>query len=365
MNKPKHNHKEAFCLMMYASEDRAITERIWNSRDGVTPFVVFSQGEPPIELRHVDWHNDRYEPHRVPKPGDRIFADMTKEMMEEDHKRTVEECWDDGEYPMNTMYSSKEKALEALMEEWEPGLPVVLVARSVKTHEYTNDQINETLCLIYECLDEAGYALHAPMLKGIIMQLRKSSTVNWEAVAKEYRRLYEAYVGADCKPEEAMTEHGKVAIAETHKMLDKVVMDHTIETNYPTNSELAILRTKAKRNLDKAKAARLVATPSDYTVKQRELAEAQQAWEQANKAEQEGIQRELDKLSPEEQLVACTCGHPIVRHEDHHECGDYYIRRKEICPVEGRCTPNRGMCEASGCPCLALDHESVRSVNLA
>lgn len=225
----KHDHLEAFCLMTYASEDRAITERIWNSRDGVTPFVVHSREEPFVELSHVDWHNDKCEPHRVPQPGDRIFADMTKEMMAEDHKRTVEECWDDGEYPMSSMYSDKEKALEALMKEWEPGLPTVLVVGAVENSKYTDDQINETLCLVYECLNEAGYALHAPALKGIIMQLRKPpTTVDWEAVAKEYRRLYEVSVGADCEPRFAMTDAGKIAIEHTHEMLDKVITDNTL-----------------------------------------------------------------------------------------------------------------------------------------
>lgn len=34
----KHQHAEAFCLMWYKCRDCPHCERIWNSRDGVTPF---------------------------------------------------------------------------------------------------------------------------------------------------------------------------------------------------------------------------------------------------------------------------------------------------------------------------------------
>lgn len=36
--RPKYNHAEAFCLMWYKCESCPHCERIWNSRDGVTPF---------------------------------------------------------------------------------------------------------------------------------------------------------------------------------------------------------------------------------------------------------------------------------------------------------------------------------------
>ena len=34
-----HNHREAFCLMWYACPC-GHAERYWNSRDGVTPFMI-------------------------------------------------------------------------------------------------------------------------------------------------------------------------------------------------------------------------------------------------------------------------------------------------------------------------------------
>ena len=36
----KYNHAEAYCLMKYKCEKCGTVETIWNSRDGVTPFII-------------------------------------------------------------------------------------------------------------------------------------------------------------------------------------------------------------------------------------------------------------------------------------------------------------------------------------
>lgn len=41
----KHNHAEAFAVMRYASKDGSVTEKLWNSRDGVTPFTLMSKDD--------------------------------------------------------------------------------------------------------------------------------------------------------------------------------------------------------------------------------------------------------------------------------------------------------------------------------
>lgn len=90
-----YNHAEAFKLMKYASDGDGgtdpLVERIWNSRDGVTPFVVSNHPDTRkrfglVEMRHVDWGQDRIEPfwpHVGLRVGDRIFVDMTKERARE------------------------------------------------------------------------------------------------------------------------------------------------------------------------------------------------------------------------------------------------------------------------------------------
>lgn len=54
-----YQHREAFALMQYESDDGSSCRLIWNSRDGVTPFVVTIDG---VEYRHVRWGEDRCVP---------------------------------------------------------------------------------------------------------------------------------------------------------------------------------------------------------------------------------------------------------------------------------------------------------------
>lgn len=49
----RHAHPEAFCVMQYFDDDGNV-EFIWNSRDGVTPFVIISrQGLEAMHRRLV------------------------------------------------------------------------------------------------------------------------------------------------------------------------------------------------------------------------------------------------------------------------------------------------------------------------
>lgn len=80
-----HHHAEAFCLMWYACKC-GHQERIWNSRDGVTPFCALcpSCGSPDEmgTLQHVRWRDDLYAPEHEPTHGQRIWIDMTREAAE-------------------------------------------------------------------------------------------------------------------------------------------------------------------------------------------------------------------------------------------------------------------------------------------
>lgn len=115
--RPKpYEHKEAFCLMLY--RDTAGNEEwIWNSRDGVTPFCIESrQG---LQAQHVDWHRDSYVPDYKPKPGERIFVDLTIERAREFRRRYVDQWWDNElrGNPMREFYPSREEAVEILVRE--------------------------------------------------------------------------------------------------------------------------------------------------------------------------------------------------------------------------------------------------------
>lgn len=67
-------HAEAFKLMIYQCQQCGYAERIWNSRDGVTPFGVGCRhcGD---DAMHTSWRSDQYLPDHDPKPGDRYFRD--------------------------------------------------------------------------------------------------------------------------------------------------------------------------------------------------------------------------------------------------------------------------------------------------
>src|SRR5215469_16924087 len=60
-------HKEAFCLMWYACKC-GHRERVWNSRDGVTPFGMGCPSCGKSTLLHVDWELD------VPSPAHQLAS---------------------------------------------------------------------------------------------------------------------------------------------------------------------------------------------------------------------------------------------------------------------------------------------------
>jgi hypothetical protein len=68
-----YNHAEAYCHMQYACPEGHVVE-IWNSRDGVTPFMVQCL-RPDCDAisQHVCWNEDREDPTYQLQPGDWYF----------------------------------------------------------------------------------------------------------------------------------------------------------------------------------------------------------------------------------------------------------------------------------------------------
>ena len=91
-----HAFNEAFMLMWYACEC-GHRERIWNSRDGVTPFVMAcpSCGE---NLRHVDWQSDEYAPSHQLRSRQHFWRDGTPDEAEAIMRRRIEMMRD--QYPL-------------------------------------------------------------------------------------------------------------------------------------------------------------------------------------------------------------------------------------------------------------------------
>lgn len=119
MNETKYKHKEAFCVMRYASADGNTREVIWNSRDGVTPFVVLSRCG--VEMSHVMWDMDRCEPNYQPRKGMRIFVDATPELLRPKAVEYVEQHWEDSHWPMGrhpSFAEGKAAAVEKILQGW-------------------------------------------------------------------------------------------------------------------------------------------------------------------------------------------------------------------------------------------------------
>jgi len=109
-------HKEAFHLMKYATTDGSEVEWLWNSRDGVTPFIIHSRSG--AEMRHVQWQFDVRIPNYQPLPGERIFVDITPGYAELLAHQNVDLYWEHPEYPMSQAYADKEAAVEMLTREY-------------------------------------------------------------------------------------------------------------------------------------------------------------------------------------------------------------------------------------------------------
>src|SRR6266540_3057797 len=92
--------------MRYLADDGSQELSVWNSRDGVTPFVIsLPSGRGAT---HVDWHQDRYDPTHVPAVGDWIFVDLTEERALQAARRNAQRFWDDPTLPARQSFSSVE-----------------------------------------------------------------------------------------------------------------------------------------------------------------------------------------------------------------------------------------------------------------
>lgn len=107
-------HGEAYMLMTYRCDGMAgglaaaagrerrgcgASEVVWNSRDGVTPFMIGCR-HCGGEAKHVDWQGDVYAPNHQPELGDRIFVDLDPELALPNRRDYVLEWWDHPDAPM-------------------------------------------------------------------------------------------------------------------------------------------------------------------------------------------------------------------------------------------------------------------------
>jgi hypothetical protein len=126
----KYAHKEAFALMWYACIC-GHRERIWNSRDGVTPFSGLfcpSCGGRGLEvggLSHVDWQLDQFAPNHKLHDGQRFFRNGTAEEAEAIIERRIAYFVKAREEIPVAMCERVRAEAREQRGEWKPGWPMV------------------------------------------------------------------------------------------------------------------------------------------------------------------------------------------------------------------------------------------------
>lgn len=102
------NHREAYALMLYRSESTGREEWLWNSRDGVTPFII-SDAEDGSKMRHADFWRDVCAPFYVPPIGSRIFVDLTETRARAIAVRWYDHVKDDDSFKSHPYYEGKSR----------------------------------------------------------------------------------------------------------------------------------------------------------------------------------------------------------------------------------------------------------------
>lgn len=119
----KYKHAEAFMHMNYVSKDGSHII-IWNSRDGVTPFIIMLEGK---EYQHTDWKQDKRDVDYKPKPGDYIFRTVTREDLLEELPKYIEklkvEAQDHDWIRENILARPQEWIEDEIKEQLEMGEP--------------------------------------------------------------------------------------------------------------------------------------------------------------------------------------------------------------------------------------------------
>lgn len=135
------SHAEAFKLMQYDSDDGTETEVLWNSRNGVTPFVLTLRSGK--QGTHARWSDDVLCNETMARAlGVRWFSDHTEETARPAAIAYVEKFWDREDLPMQEMWADKGTAVEYFVQEWL-GSPTVIDCpgppdREVKVPKFSN-----------------------------------------------------------------------------------------------------------------------------------------------------------------------------------------------------------------------------------
>jgi hypothetical protein len=138
-----YQHGEAFMLMTYLCEDCGTKEKLWNTRDGVTPFCIDCR-KCNGDMNHTDWNSDvrdaqfRHQFEVGMFLTMRVFVDAADfpRMMRRKATEYVNRQWEAVEWPMKNNLTNehgaamtKGQAIEFFVKDWsKDGSPQVVTA---------------------------------------------------------------------------------------------------------------------------------------------------------------------------------------------------------------------------------------------
>ena len=123
-----HTCGDAYMHVPYRCRTCGGVEWVWNSRDGVTPFLIDCRACAGTAA-HTNWRMDEYRRDYRPQVGERIFVDTT----EEDSLQAAEAAFQRGkgtpyEVPEN-LHADWVRRAAADMPQGDPKLIVVIASR--------------------------------------------------------------------------------------------------------------------------------------------------------------------------------------------------------------------------------------------
>lgn len=122
-------HKEAFCLMWYACQC-GHRERIWNSRDGVTPFGCRCPSCGDLTLGHTDFSGDVVAPNHKLHQGQKFWRDGAPDEAVRITQKRIEFANCRGVVLPAEHVEQMMKAAREGLDEWKPGWPTLDEAKT-------------------------------------------------------------------------------------------------------------------------------------------------------------------------------------------------------------------------------------------
>lgn len=118
-----YQHGEAFCLMWYVCRDCTHRERIWNSRNGVTPFTTRCVCCTKGFMEHTDFSADQRAVGYELVPGEYFWRDGTPEEARKFVEDRFKALATNGRIVPEDMKASMIAEAENSVGQWEKGWP--------------------------------------------------------------------------------------------------------------------------------------------------------------------------------------------------------------------------------------------------